>query len=79
MTNSRCPGQDMRFWKPEDVSETPCPKCGAKVEFWKDDAARACPKCQARVCNPKFNMGCAEWCKFADKCTVLSPPEEEKK
>jgi len=80
MTNPRCPGQDMRFWKPEDVSERPCPKCGGKVEFWKDDAARRCPKCGLRVRNPQFNAGCAEWCKYADKCTILSLlPAEEKK
>jgi len=24
----RCPGQDMRFWKPGDIFETQFPKCG---------------------------------------------------
>ena len=34
---ARCPGQDMQFWKPEDIYDVECPKCQAKVEFWKDD------------------------------------------
>jgi predicted RNA-binding Zn-ribbon protein involved in translation (DUF1610 family) len=68
----RCPGQDLRFWKPEDVVEHPCPNCGAAVEFWRDDVARACPKCRKRVRNPCFNAGCAEWCKYADKCGAVT-------
>jgi hypothetical protein len=67
----RCPGQDTRFWKPEDVVEHACPHCGAGVEFWKDDVARRCPKCGKKVRNPCFSAGCAEWCKYADKCGAV--------
>ena len=40
MGTVQCPGQDMRFWKPEDIFEAPCPHCGARMEFWKDDVRR---------------------------------------
>jgi HD superfamily phosphohydrolase YqeK len=33
----RCPGQDPMFWKPGDVFEISCPKCGYRVEFFKFD------------------------------------------
>jgi len=31
----KCPGQDMRFWKPGDIFDTQCPKCGRRIEFLK--------------------------------------------
>ena len=31
----RCPGQDTRFWKPGDIFEAPCPKCGGRSNFSK--------------------------------------------
>jgi hypothetical protein len=67
-----CPGQDTRFWKPDDIFEIVCPSCGAKVEFFKDDANRRCPGCGRGFPNPKLNEGCAKWCKFADKCLGLN-------
>jgi hypothetical protein len=63
-----CPGQDNRFLKPEDLSEVVCPKCGARAEFWKDDSHRDCRKCGQRIRNPKMDIGCAKWCKFAEDC-----------
>lgn len=67
-----CPGQDTQFWKPGDIFEIVCPACGAKVEFFKDDAKRRCPGCGHQFPNPKLNLGCAKWCKFADKCLGLN-------
>jgi HD superfamily phosphodiesterase len=64
----RCPGQDLRFWKPEDIFEAPCPACGSAVEFWKDEPWRKCRSCGGRVANPRFNLGCAAWCRFAEQC-----------
>jgi len=34
----KCPGQDMRFWKPGDIFDTQCPKCGRRIEFFKDES-----------------------------------------
>jgi len=68
MPISQCPGQDKRFWKPDDIFESPCPECGAAIEFWKDDVRRRCRGCGATVANPRFDMGCAAWCKFAEQC-----------
>jgi hypothetical protein len=65
---SPCPGQDRRFWKPDDVFEEPCPHCGRAVEFWKDDPRRRCAHCGHLVRNSRFDMGCAAWCAFADRC-----------
>jgi HD superfamily phosphodiesterase len=68
MAIDQCPGQDKRFWKPGDVFEAPCPHCGRSIEFWKDDQRRRCRSCGRMAANPKFDMGCAKWCKFAAQC-----------
>lgn len=72
----RCPGQDPMFWKPGDVFEIPCPKCGFGVEFFKYDVKRKC-RCGHEIVNPKINFGCAEWCPYGDNC-IESLPEEFK-
>ena len=77
MGTVRCPGQDTRFWKPDDIFEAPCPHCGGGVEFWKDDAVRKCKGCGQPVRNPRLDLGCAQWCKFAGECLGIekaSPP-----
>jgi len=63
----RCPGQNTMFWKPGDIYDVSCPNCGKSVEFWKDDARRTCT-CGHRFLNPKRDIGCLEWCKYAEKC-----------
>ncbi len=68
MAASQCPGQDKRFWKPTDVFEMPCSHCGETLEFWKDDLRRRCRSCGQLVANPRFDLGCAQWCQFAAKC-----------
>jgi hypothetical protein len=68
MDHPRCPGQDMRYWKPQDISLTPCPWCGAEIEFWKDEPVRVCPKCRKEVRNVKMDLGCAKWCKYGAEC-----------
>jgi len=73
---AQCPGQDKRFWKPEDIYEVNCPNCKAKVEFWKDDIYRKCRKCGRRFRNPKLELGCAEWCQYAKYCTGKDIPKE---
>jgi predicted HD phosphohydrolase len=76
MAIAGCPGQDKRFWKPGDIFEAPCPHCGAVLEFWKDDARRRCRACGRPVANPRFDMGCAKWCKFASACLGHVPGDE---
>ena len=68
MSISRCPGQDTRFWRPKDIFESPCPWCSKSIEFWKDDARRRCGHCGGFAPNPKLDLGCAEWCPFAEQC-----------
>ena len=63
----RCPGQTTMFWKPDDIYDVKCPSCGAPVEFWKDDSKRTC-KCGHRFLNPKRDLGCLEYCKYAEDC-----------
>ena len=72
MPISRCPGQDKRFWRSEDVFEAPCPHCGENIEFWKDEPKRKCRHCGQIAPNPKIDMGCAKWCKFAKDCLGLA-------
>jgi hypothetical protein len=64
----RCPGQDQRFWKPEDIFEVQCPGCGKTVEFFKDEPKLKCRKCGQIIINPKIDLGCAEWCQYAEQC-----------
>ncbi len=68
MSGFRCPGQERSRWTPDSVFDVACPHCGKDVEFFKDEPSRPCPACHKRVPNPKIDLGCAEWCKFADKC-----------
>jgi len=64
----RCPGQDQRFWKPDDIFESECPHCGVAIEFWKDEPSLKCPECRKLVVNPKLDLGCATWCQYAEQC-----------
>ena len=68
----RCPGQDQRFWKPEDIFQVSCPACGRAVEFFKDEPRLKCRGCGEMVANPKIDLGCAEWCRYAEKCLGVS-------
>ena len=64
----KCPGQDSRYLRPEDVYEVPCPSCGAAVEFFKVDRSRKCTACGTRFRNPRLDLGCAAWCRYAKEC-----------
>ena len=64
----RCPGQDQRFWQPEDIFEVRCPGCNNKMEFFKDEPKLKCRNCGQMVVNPKIDLGCAEWCQYAEQC-----------
>jgi hypothetical protein len=64
----KCPGQDQRYWKPEDIFEVECSNCGNAIEFFKDEPKLKCPKCAHIVINPKIDLGCAEWCRYAEQC-----------
>lgn len=66
-SNLRCPGQDLMFYKPEDIYDVQCPSCGKPVEFWKDDARRTCG-CGHRFSNPKRDFGCLKHCDYAEDC-----------
>ena len=68
----QCPGQDQRFWKPEDIFEVHCPGCNKAVEFFKDEPKLKCLNCGKIVVNPKMDMGCAQWCKYAEQCLAGS-------
>jgi Zn ribbon nucleic-acid-binding protein len=74
----KCPGQDTRYWKPNDVYSVECPKCGQPVEFFKDDIRRRCKKCSHMFINPRLNLGCARWCQYADQCVGALGKDEFK-
>lgn len=71
MELGRCPGQDRRSWTPDDVYDIECPRCGAAIEYFKDDRRRRCPQCGAAVLNPRFDDGCARWCAAAESCSIM--------
>ena len=77
MNKTICPGQDTRYWRPDDIFEVECIKCGTKYEFFKDEASHKCPKCGNRVQNPKINLGCAQWCEHAKECLGYDPKSVE--
>jgi hypothetical protein len=68
-----CPGQDTRYWKPDDIFDVPCQACGAAVEFFKNDTRRRCPRCGNRIHNPRVSLGCAQWCAHAKECLGFDP------
>jgi len=68
----KCPGQDQRFWKPEDIFEVKCPGCDHAIEFFKDEPKLKCRKCGQMVANPKIDLGCAEWCQYGEQCLGIS-------
>ncbi|MHC4203602.1 MAG: HD domain-containing protein [Planctomycetota bacterium] len=68
----KCPGQDQRFWKPEDIFEVQCPGCDNTIEFFKDEPKLKCRKCGQMVANPKIDLGCAEWCQYGEQCLGIS-------
>lgn len=68
MQAAKCPGQDRRNWKPEDIFDHNCPHCQTAMEFWKTDARVKCPECGERIMNPRFNLGCALYCAYAEQC-----------
>jgi putative nucleotidyltransferase with HDIG domain len=68
----RCPGQDQRFWKPEDIFEVQCSECGKAIEFFKDEPKLKCRSCGQTVVNPKIDLGCAQWCQYAEQCLGVS-------
>lgn len=72
----KCPGQDSRFWKPEDVFEIQCLKCGRIIEFFKDDVKRKC-RCGQEIVNPRLDFGCAQWCEYGEQCIGVIPQELE--
>lgn len=71
----KCPGQDSRYWQSNAIFETTCTKCGATVEFFKDDTTRKCDHCGHRMMNPKMDFGCASYCEYAEQCLGTLPPE----
>lgn len=75
--SDKCPGQDTRFWKPGDIFEIKCPKCGGKIEFFKDDNTRRCPGCKTKYTNPKIDTSCAKTCPLADKCDAVKQNKEK--
>ncbi len=75
MSEPRCPGQDQRYWKPEDIFNVNCPFCAAQIEFWKDEPVRRCPGCKRDVRNPKLDAGCAARCKHSNECLGELRPE----
>jgi len=69
----KCPGQDRAYWRGERVFEVPCVKCGARVEFFRDEVSRRCSQCSTRLNNPRVALDCATWCDQAESCMGLSP------
>lgn len=64
----RCPGMDPGHFKPEDIASQPCSRCGAAIEFWKDDVFLPCPACGEKNTNARLKDTCLAWCKEAAAC-----------
>jgi len=73
----KCPGQDTRYWTPEDIFDVKCPFCNKEIEFFKDEPFRICPECEGEVRNPKIDLGCAKWCKYAKECLGKLAPQDD--
>ena len=71
----KCPGQDTQYWNKQAIFETPCPSCGTRIEFFKDDTARICKGCGKKMVNPSMDFGCASYCQYAEQCLGTLPEE----
>jgi len=54
--------------------DAPCPQCGRRVEFFKDEVKRKC-RCGHEIVNPKLDFGCAQWCPYAEQCVGAVPED----
>ena len=79
MNKTMCPGQDTRYWRPDDIFNVACSTCGKEVEFFKDDAQRRCGKCGTVIQNPRLSTGCAEWCEHAKECLGYDPARQPRR
>ena len=68
----KCPGQDRGYWSGDRVFDLPCPKCGAAVEFFRDEAKRRCTRCGYAFPNARIALDCASWCEQAEACLGIS-------
>jgi ribosomal protein S27AE len=59
---------DPAYFKPDDIKLRQCVKCGAEVEFWKDDVRMACDSCGTMNFNPDIGSTCLAWCEKAVEC-----------
>ena len=64
----KCPGQDIKYWKPGTIFDVKCPNCGKDVKFFKDNTTRKCSHCGYKFINPKMDFGCATYCPYASQC-----------
>ncbi|MFC1737453.1 HD domain-containing protein [Planctomycetota bacterium] len=55
-----------------------CTGCGQAIEFFKDEPKLKCRNCGHIVANPKIDLGCAEWCQYAEQCLAVSVNNEAK-
>ncbi|MHC4572378.1 MAG: HD domain-containing protein [Planctomycetota bacterium] len=53
-----------------------CPHCDGTVEFFKDEPKLKCRKCKQLVVNPKIDLGCAQWCQYAQQCLGVSTAKD---
>ncbi len=79
----KCPGQSTQIKTPDEmVYSVACPKCKYEIEFFYDDVERPCKDCGELVIGKTSkleNLGCAEWCKEAEKCLGTELYEKVKK
>jgi hypothetical protein len=73
MPETRGPGRDRRTWKPEDISFSHCPFCGAEIEFWKDESFRAGRVCGRMAPDSKLDRDRARWCARSDESLKDKP------
>jgi predicted Zn-ribbon and HTH transcriptional regulator len=65
----KCPGQDDRSLKSENIK---CLDCGYVLEMFSDEVKVRCPKCKSLICRKRL-PSCIDWCKYAKECTGQSP------
>jgi len=61
---NKCPGQDDRNVKPENIT---CAQCGYVTEIFSDEIKVKCPKCRNLICRQRL-PSCVDWCKAAREC-----------
>ena len=62
MNRLKCPCTKLR------ILHFTCPICGDWIEMWSNEVTGKCNKCDTTIGNPRKDLSCKNYCRYADQC-----------